>query len=131
MLLQHFSACNGNELVVDMQMIGQLNRQQNFLSQQQNEKIPKPSFCRVYLFPGNELHKFDFPVQKIQYVLTRELPIQGTTSGSAKSVSSTTAGSAVNLLSHHSTQKVGDVVENPLIRLIVEKHSAYVEKPNL
>ena len=31
MLLQHFSAYNGNELVVDMQMIGQFNRQQNFL----------------------------------------------------------------------------------------------------
>ena len=26
---------------------------------------------------------------------------------------------------------VGDVVENPLIRLIAERHSAYVEKPNL
>ena len=27
--------------------------------------------------------------------------------------------------------QVGDVVENPLIRLIVERHSAYVEKPDL
>uniref|UniRef100_A0A7N2MSJ1 DNA/pantothenate metabolism flavoprotein C-terminal domain-containing protein n=1 Tax=Quercus lobata TaxID=97700 RepID=A0A7N2MSJ1_QUELO len=31
---------------------------------------------------------------------------------------------------HYKTQ-VGDVVENPLIRLIVERHSAYVEKPDL
>ena len=27
--------------------------------------------------------------------------------------------------------QVGDVVENSLIRLIVERHSAYVEKPDL
>ncbi|KAF3953622.1 hypothetical protein CMV_020950 [Castanea mollissima] len=27
--------------------------------------------------------------------------------------------------------QVGDVVENHLIRLIVERHSAYVEKPDL
>ena len=27
--------------------------------------------------------------------------------------------------------QVGDVVENPLIRLIMERHLAYVEKPNL
>ena len=27
--------------------------------------------------------------------------------------------------------QVGDVVENPLIRLIVERHSAYVEKSDL
>ena len=31
---------------------------------------------------------------------------------------------------HYKTQ-VGDVVENPLIRLIVERHSTYVEKPDL
>ncbi|KAK7851398.1 phosphopantothenate--cysteine ligase 1 [Quercus suber] len=31
---------------------------------------------------------------------------------------------------HYKTQ-VGDVVENPLIRLIVERHLAYVEKPDL
>ena len=31
---------------------------------------------------------------------------------------------------HYKTQ-VGDVVENSLIRLIVERHSAYVEKPDL
>ena len=27
--------------------------------------------------------------------------------------------------------QVGDIVENPLIRLIVERHFAYVEKPDL
>ena len=27
--------------------------------------------------------------------------------------------------------QVGDVVENPLIRLVVERHSTYVEKPHL
>ena len=27
--------------------------------------------------------------------------------------------------------QVGDVVENPLIRVIVERHSAYVEKPDI
>ena len=27
--------------------------------------------------------------------------------------------------------QVGDVVKNPLIRLIVERHSTYVEKPDL
>ena len=27
--------------------------------------------------------------------------------------------------------QVGDVVENPLVILIVERHSAYVEKPDL
>ena len=27
--------------------------------------------------------------------------------------------------------QVGDVVDNPLIRLIVERHSTYVEKPDL
>ena len=32
---------------------------------------------------------------------------------------------------HRYKTQVGDVVENPLIRLIVERHSAYVEKPNL
>ena len=31
----------------------------------------------------------------------------------------------------HYKTLVGDVVENPLIRLIVERHSAYVEKPDL
>ena len=31
----------------------------------------------------------------------------------------------------HYKTLVGDVVENPLIRLIVERHSAYVEMPDL
>ena len=35
------------------------------------------------------------------------------------------------ILVHHYKTQVGDVVENPLIRLIVERHSAYVEKPDL
>ena len=34
------------------------------------------------------------------------------------------------LVCHYKTQ-VGDVVENPLVILIVERHSAYVEKPDL
>ena len=34
------------------------------------------------------------------------------------------------LVCRYKTQ-VGDVVENPLVILIVERHSAYVEKPNL
>ena len=32
---------------------------------------------------------------------------------------------------HRYKTQVCDVVENPLIRLIVERHSAYVEKPDL
>ena len=32
---------------------------------------------------------------------------------------------------HHYKTQVGDVVENPLIRLIVERHLVYVEKPDL
>ena len=32
---------------------------------------------------------------------------------------------------HRYKTQVGDVVENPLIRLIVERHSTYVEKPDL
>ena len=32
---------------------------------------------------------------------------------------------------HRYKTQVGDVVENPLIRLIVERHSAYVEKSDL
>ena len=32
---------------------------------------------------------------------------------------------------HRYKTLVGDVMENPLIRLIVERHSAYVEKPDL
>ena len=34
------------------------------------------------------------------------------------------------LVCHYKIQ-VGDVVENPLIRLIEERHSAYVENPDL
>ena len=32
---------------------------------------------------------------------------------------------------HRDKIQVGDVVENPLIRVIVERHSAYVEKPDI
>ena len=35
------------------------------------------------------------------------------------------------ILVHRYKTQVGDVVENPLIRLIVERHLAYVEKPDL
>ena len=35
------------------------------------------------------------------------------------------------ILVHHYKTQVGDVVENPLIRLIVERHLVYVEKPDL
>ena len=32
---------------------------------------------------------------------------------------------------HRDKIQVGDVVENPLIRVIVERHSTYVEKPDI
>ena len=35
------------------------------------------------------------------------------------------------ILVRHYMTRVGDVVETPLIRLIVERHSTYVEKPDL
>nr|POE68656.1 phosphopantothenate--cysteine ligase 1 [Quercus suber] len=35
------------------------------------------------------------------------------------------------ILVHHYKTQVGDVMENPLIRLIVDRHSTYVEKPDL
>ena len=35
------------------------------------------------------------------------------------------------ILVHYYKTQDGDVEENPLIRLIVERHLAYVEKPNL
>jgi len=59
MLLQHFSAYNGNELVVDMQMIGQFNRQQNFLSQQQNEKVRRMNSSIIFLAQKNSWLKRD------------------------------------------------------------------------
>ena len=59
MLLQHLSAYNGNELVVDMQMIGQFNRQQNFLSQQQNEKVRIMNSSKIFLAQKNSWLKRD------------------------------------------------------------------------
>ena len=35
------------------------------------------------------------------------------------------------ILVHHYKTQVGDVVENPLIRFIAERHSVYFEKTNL
>ena len=68
MLLQHFSAYNGNELVVDMQ-IGQFNQQQNFLSQQQNKKVKRMNPSIIFLAQKNSWLKHDaqqgIPIGKI------------------------------------------------------------------